>query len=92
LNNEKSKKILELIDGLLCAGYDNSEIVVITKDRNDKMGLYFGIGGKDALQHVRRGICVYGMDDRNNFVEYEFKPDNVYSTVYDNTTISYFAI
>jgi hypothetical protein len=89
---EKAGKILELIDGLLCAGYDNSDIVIITEGLNNKMGLYFGIGGKDALQHVRRGIYVYGMDDRNNFVEYEFKPDNVYTTVYDNTTISFFSI
>jgi hypothetical protein len=88
----KTEKILELVDALIRAGYDNSSISVVVNDQKYTLKEFFEIDGDGSSEQTKRGIYVYNVDERDFDTFIFAKPTAVYKTVYPNSIITYFKV
>lgn len=86
-------KTLELFDDLLSAGYDNSNIVVISQDsENVSMKEYFGVFGKGSKEPLKRGVYVYQNTNNTEDLEMMFEDANEVYQVADDNFLYFFNI
>ena len=74
------KEVLEIIDELLCRGYDNSTMYIISDDLNVNLNYHFGVKGADGRKSVKRGIYLYEIDESDSIFE---KVDAIYINRYN---------